>query len=884
MTRMRLSSMVVPLFLSTWLAAVSGLAQQRGYIIDTYAGTDETGDGGAAYSARLRSVEGLAADRSGNIYIADSLNHRVRRIDAVTGVISTLAGTGQAGYAGDGGPAARAQLNSPYGLAVDRGNNVFVADFGNSRVRKISAGGVIETVCGAQAIPIQLRRPRNVAVDESGNLYIADFADHRIYRLSSSGEVSIVAGTGTPGFEGDGPALSRPLNSPAGLAVTPDGVVYVADSGNNLVRKISNGYISTVAGGVPGTLELSHPTGLSLDGRGALYIADSGNNRIVRRDPDGRITPVTGSLNRPESVRDVVFHSRLIAGGGSGVYEIQDEGGISLLAGVPGWKSGEDGILASEASLDGPIGLGLDLFGRLLIVEEAGRRVRMAGTSGALLTVAGTGQPGVSGDGGVAVNAALNDPVDVAVDSRGRTWIADYLGNHIRRVSFDGHISTAAGDGSPGFAGDGGWASLARLNRPRGLAADPYGGVYIADSRNHCIRLVDAAGKIATVAGNGVRGYCGDFGLAELASLDSPAAVAISSGGSLYIADTGNNVIREVRPDGVIRTVAGTGAAGFGGDGGPAVQGALDRPAGVALDGDGNLVIADTGNHRVRLVGRDGILWTIAGTGDPGFVGDGLHAVDARLHTPSAVAAAADGTIYVADLGNNRIRRLQPVLGAPATDAPQHCEIVHAATYRSGPLAPGQLASIFGANVGGGEVDEVTVTFEEIPATLLYVGPDQINVQVPYEAAGRETTHIEVLQYGHVLASAEAMLAPAVPGLFARQSGAGEAIALNEDGSSNTAGNPASPGSDRCSVRDRRGPQGPAVATAPSGKHSHCRTTRRCLVCRRRAGVSGAHAVERPPPGSLPAVGQPTGRTLHRKMEEPEWRNGCGSLTAKAKP
>jgi uncharacterized protein (TIGR03437 family) len=786
---------VVVLLLSMGLVVDSGLAQRGGYMIDTYAGSDEIGDGGAAVSATLHSVEGLAADGEGNIYVADSISHRIRRVDAVTGDITTLAGTGQAGYSGDQGPAISAQLNSPYGLAVDRDNNVYVADLGNARVRKIRTDGTIETVAGGPASPVRLRSPRNVATDAAGNLYIADFGNHRVYRLSFSGIITTLAGTGSRGYDGDGPALSRSLDAPAGLAVAPGGIVYVADSGNNRVRRIQNGIITTVVGGKPGELELSQPTGLSQDEQGALYIADSGNRRIVRRDSNGQVAAVTGSLSRPEAVRDLVFQSRLIVGGGRGVYELWESGEISLLAGVPDWKRTVDGALAAEARLDGPIGLGFDLFGRLLIVEEAGRRVRMVGASGALLTVAGGGRSENNGDGGMATAAGLQDPVAVTVDARGRTWIADYLGNNVRRVSFDGRISTAAGDGSAGFAGDGGWAAEARLNRPRGIAADGYGGVFIADSENHRVRQIDSIGRITTVAGNGRRDYAGDLGPATLASLDRPNAIASAEDGSLYIADTGNSVIRLVRPDGIISTVAGTGVAGYGGDGGPARQSALNQPAGVAIDGEGNVLIADTGNHRLRLVDREGVIRTIAGKGIAGFSGDGSLGREARLDTPSSVVVDPDGTIYVADLGNSRIRRLQKLFTAPVNGSPGCCEVVHAATYQAGPLAPGQLASIFEPSIGEDEVGDVSVTIGEVPAALLYAGPGQINVQVPYVVAGRETTRVEVRRGGNLRSSTEVAVAPAVPGLFTRESGTGEAIALNEDGSWNTSESPAVPGS-----------------------------------------------------------------------------------------
>jgi len=788
---MRTPGTVILLMALAGLFLGVGQAQQPAFLIDAYAGSNDVGDGGPAAAAQLGLVEGIAVDRDGNLYIADSLAHRIRRVSAAGGEITTVAGDGVAGFLGDGGPAAEARLDTPYGVAVGGDGSIYIADFGNARVRKVGRDGVIETVAGGgnqfphnrQALSVRLAGPRNVAADGAGNLYISDFTGHRVFRVSSSGEIVVLAGNGAAGYDGDGAATNRKLNAPAGLAVTPDGALYVADSGNNLVRRVHGGLLTTAAGGEAGGVELVQPLGLALDGQGGVYIADSGSGRIVWRSPGGHTMMIGASFQSGGGVRDVAAGSRLYVGGGRRVWAVDANGGAGLVAGDGSWGRTGDGVKAAAASLNGPIGLGFDQYGRLLIAEEGAGRVRTVGASGAIFTLAGGG------------TADIADPVAVESDAWGRVWIADYLGNVIHRVNFERRISTAAGDGEPGFGGDGGWAYSARLHGPRGLAADAFGGMYVADSGNHRIRYIDPDGRISTVAGSGARGYGGDLGPALLAQLDTPSALAAAGDGSLFVADTGNNVVRKIRPDGVILTVAGLG-----------VEAQLNRPAGLAIGEAGALFVADTGNHRIRVRSPDGEVWTAAGTGHAGYGGDGGPATEARLTFPAGVAAAPDGTVYIADLGNNRVRRLDPIAVSPDTEPPGDCAVLHAATFAGGAVAPGQIASIFGQDIGpveaaaasaggsgviGTSLGGVEVRFGADAAPLFFVSAGQINVQVPYSVAGKRTVPVEVYLDGVPRARGEVGVAEAVPGLFTLEAGEGPVVALNRDGTLNSAANPA---------------------------------------------------------------------------------------------
>ena len=294
----------------------------------------------------------------------------------------------------------------------------------------------------------------------------------------------------------------------------------------------------------------------------------------------------------------------------------------------------------------------------IYIADVNNHRIRKVDSAGVITTVAGTGTAGSLGDGGAAVGAQLNGPVGVAVDGAGNLYIADHLNNRIRKVDSAGVISTVAGNGTEGYSGDGGAAVGAQLYSPRGLALDGADNLYIVDNGNNRIRKVDSAGVISTVAGNGTEGYSGDGGAAVGAQLYYPNGVALDGSGNLYIAEWNNHRIRKVDSAGVITTVAGNGTEGYSGDGGAAVGAQLYYPNGVALDGSGNLYIADFGNHRIRKVDSAGVITTVAGNGTEGYSGDGGAAVGAQLNGPVGVAVDGAGNLYIADTFNNRIRKV----------------------------------------------------------------------------------------------------------------------------------------------------------------------------------------------------------------------------------
>ena len=620
-------------------------------VITTVAGngsTGTTGDGGAATEAAINTPYRVAADHNGNFFILDADGYRVRKVDS-SGTITTFAGDGTPGSGGDGGLATSAQL-LPFSVGVDPAGNVYIADAGNNRIRKVDVTtGVITTVAGngtagsggdgGPATAAQLNSPRGVAVDSAGNIYIADINNDRVRKVDAGGTISTFAGTGSGGYNGDGiPANTAKVSGVHDVAVDTAGNVYIGDQGNSRIRKVdtSTGLISTVAGsgnggfsgdgGLATAADLSGPSSPVVDAGGNLYFADIGNNRIRKVDANGIITT--------------------FAGGGS-----------------PADNLG-DGLAPTDGRLIQPHGTAIDADGRLLIADLGHRRIRAVGPPpppppSVMTTVAGNGSAGSAGDGGPAIDASITTPYRVAADGNGNFYILDAGARRVRKVDSSGIISTFAGDGTAGGGGDGGLATAAQL-RPFSVGVDPVGNVFIADADNHRIRKVDVGtGIITTVAGNGTPGFSGDGGLATAAQINSPRGIAVDAAGNMYIADINNERVRKVDAAGYISTFAGTGSSGFNGDGIPANTAKLAGVHDVAVDTAGNVYIGDQGNARIRKVDvSTGLISTIAGNGSGGFSGDGGPATDAELASPSSPVVDGDGNVYFADIGNNRIRRV----------------------------------------------------------------------------------------------------------------------------------------------------------------------------------------------------------------------------------
>jgi sugar lactone lactonase YvrE len=583
---------------------------------------------------------GLAVGNDGTVYIADTYNHRVRKIDPA-GIITTVAGNGEAEYSGDG-VAVEVGLNYPCGVAISPAGELYIADTANQRIRKVDQAGMMTTVAGTgehgysgnggPATKARLRGPYAVAVADDGSLYIADTSNELVRKVDPAGIITTVAGDGWQNeedegrFAGDGgPATEASLNSPVAVALGADGSLYIADKNNNRIRKVDGaGVITTIAGigegGYAGDdgpaieARVNRPFGLAVGTDGGLYIADRQNDRIRKVDTDGAITTV--------------------AGGGIG-----------------------DGGPATGAALSWPGGVVVDTDGSLYIADGGNARIRIVNPEGIITTVAGTGEHGCSGDGGPATEAKIAMSGGLVMARDGSVYFSG-LGR-VRRIDPAGIITTVAGTGEQGYSGDGGPATAAQLNWPDDLALGSDGSLYIAEYRNHRIRKVDPTGIITTVAGNGEQGRSGDGGAATEASLNSPDGIAIGPDGSLYIVDRWNHRVCRVDPEGIITTVVGTGEPGNTGDGGPATAARLNYPEAVVVGPDGTLYIADSSSPGIRKVNPAGIITTVAGKQGRGFWSDGGPASEAGLDWTCGLALGPDGSLYIAETSNDRIRRIR---------------------------------------------------------------------------------------------------------------------------------------------------------------------------------------------------------------------------------
>ena len=772
---------------------------QTSYLLQTLAGSDEVGDGGPPLAALLAHAEGLAIDSAGVVYISDADAHRVRRV-APGGLISTVAGTGHAGFSGDGVSAVNATLNTPYGLATDHAGNLYIADLGNSRIRRVSPDGIISTVAGGglstgvnaeghPAIEAALKSPRNVTLDTAGNLYFSDFADQKVYQVSTNGILLRMAGNGVAGFSGDnGSAYLAQLNSPAGLAIDSSGTLYIADSANARIRKVWRGVISTAGDtgkpGAPSAIPAFGPTAVIVDTDGSLIIANSWTNQILRVTPLMQLTTIS------QPARDIAIDAagNIYSCSGPYVYRRLRAGTLSIFAGNGSYAFWGDGGQAHKARLNQPSGIARDESGALYIADRDNNRVRKVLPDGTIFTIVGTGTAGAAGDHGPAAMGQLNGPTSVTVDGAGNLYISDTFNHRIRRVDGAGILTTAAGTGDRGFAGDGGLAVLARLDTPGGIALDSSGNLFIADTGNHIVRRLARNGTITTFAGNANRGFAGDGGLPQSATLNAPTAVTFDPSGNLFIADTGNHRIRRVSAPGAF-------GPGLINSYPPGDTGTWKAPRGMNSDSSGNLFVADALDQRVYVVDVNGRITTVAGDGWLGFNGDSSPALTARLDTPTDLIVDPAGNIFLTDSGNGRLRKLSPVIevvAPPPVVVPP--SIVNAASMLPGAVAPGEIVSLFGSGlavVGG----STQVLFNGRAAALSYVEATQINLQVPYSVPDLDKLEVQVLVNGVVKVQFNVGLVAAIPGIFTGMSGTGQVIALNEDGTINSPGNPAARGS-----------------------------------------------------------------------------------------
>ncbi len=629
------------LSMAAW-AVPSLYSQTEAYTFSTFAGIggiagSATGSGGGAGVPVFNGPSGVVVNSSGNLYVTDSFNQLIRVVTP-TGTVTTLAGTvGQAGSQEGTGTAA--VFFNPTGPAVDGSGNLYVADFGNATIRKITQAGVVTTFAGLAGLPgktddtgtaARFLKPTSVAVDGSGNLFVADSGNHTIRKITSAGIVTTFAGlAGTLGIA-DGTGGSAGFNNPRGVAVDSAGNIYVADTGNNTIRKITSAGVVTTLAGMPGTFgsadgtggaaRFNFPNSLAVDSAGNIYVADEISNTIRKITPGGLVTTLAGS------------------------------------AGV----AGKVDATGSAASFNHPTGVCVNSStGDLYVADYENGLIRKVTAAGVVTTIAGVG--GISGaqdgSGFITSPALFFSPSGTATDTAGNIYVADTGNNLIRQITSAGSVTILAGNATSLGRTDG-TGSSASFKSPAGVASDGNGNIYVADAANHLIRLVTPAGVVSTFAGTG--GMAGNAdGTGTAASFDDPSGIAVDKiGGNIYVADFNNHTIRKITPTGVVTTLAGTAGSAGSADGAGA-NARFNYPRSVAVDGSGNVYVADYGNQSIRKISSAGVVTTLAGaTGTAGST-DGTGN-NARFNGPGGVAVDSAGNVYVADTNSSTIRQVTP--------------------------------------------------------------------------------------------------------------------------------------------------------------------------------------------------------------------------------
>lgn len=728
------------------LPLLAATAEVPVYTISTFAGTTWTGDGRSATSAVLVQPSGIVVDSAGKVYVADAGDHRVRCV-GTDGAIRTVAGTGVPGLTGSGDAATASALNSPYGLAIDSLGNLFIADLGNGLVRRVGTDGRMITVAGggllspstiaAPATKIKLKQPRDLALDALGNLFISDFGAHQVYRVTPDGNLTVIVGSGNQGrIYGTTVPEMAPLNAPAGLVVDASGVLYIADSGNHRVRKLSGGWLSTVVDKNGTERDFIAPTGLALDSGQHVYVADGGDRLAVLWANGEFLSLSIGGkavgLGPNGEVFTIVGRQVLRLTGAS----------TTVVAGSLTGPGAGDGTNKNEWRFQSPSSLVRDSVGNIFVADTGNGRVRKISASGQLSTV----------------TTRLSQPSSVALDSQSRLYAGDRYTGGIYRIDPDGQLRLIAG---------GAYQPIL----PTAMVFDRLDNLYIADGFSEVIRRVGSDGSMTVVAGGGT---LIEDDIALLLKLNAPSGLAFDADGGLWFPEASTGQLRRLW-NGRITTLKGL---------------TLKEPRGIRMDSTGNLLIADASQHRVLRVSPDGSWIPLAGSGDKGFAGDGDMALAGMLNGPVDVLPLEDGGLLVLDSGNNRIRMLQRKTSIdPGTPQPvdpnARLEVVHAATLKAGAFAPGQLIYVTGESLGRAQV-----TIGGVQASVLAATGQRLTVQVP-STATTGSIELKASEGTESRGKADINLASLSPGILTVSDGRGQALAVNQDGQPNGIEQPA---------------------------------------------------------------------------------------------
>ncbi len=756
-------ALTLQIFLSCGLARPADLTESS--IITTFAGAAHTfsSDGQPALNAALSGFQELHTDNAGDIIFADTGNQTVTRLNS-DGTLTVLAGNGIVGFSGEGGPARSASLSFPSDAVMDKAGNLYIYDSLNYRIRIVTPAGIISTYAGTgvegyagdggPALQAQIELEGKMAIDAAGTLYFTDGVDAVIRRITPDGFISTYAGNGqfaTAPDDGDnGPATKASLGLAAGgLAVDGAGNLYVAEDYTYQIRKIApNDIITTVAGsgaygyldGPAASAQFTTPYGIALDASGNLYVADVNNGVIRKVSPAGIVSTVAGTPvfsfsgdGGPALAATFRFPEGVSVGGDGNLYiedtgnfrirAVYGDGTINTVAGDGQFEATPDGTPAANASLLGPNFLSFDPSGRLLIADPGDFTVKRINSDGRIQTIAGLGIQGVGQGyqlvyGGPATGTLLGTPRQAVADAKGNIYISDDYASVVYIITPDGNLNLFAGQvGAYQFGGDNIPATSSSFVQPEGLALDGSGNLYISDPGDNRIRMVSAAtGVITTFAGNGTAGFSGDGGPASQAMLNFPQGIAFDPKGNLIIADRGNNRLRMVTPTGAISTIAGDGTSASTGNGGPASVAGLHHPYVVAADSGGNIFLIESTAETVREISPGGLISLVAGNGQIGFGGDGGPALQASFSQAQGLAVDSGGNLYVADFNNNRVRE---VLTTAATAAAVPASLSFLGT--SGGVSASPQAIALTSNLAGLQLVATTDSpWIQVPPTISY--------------------------------------------------------------------------------------------------------------------------------------------------------------------
>ncbi len=690
---------------------VPGISDVVGTPPDPVTGTAQTGysgDGGPASLAKLNSPYAVTFDAAGNMYVADGNNYAVRRIDTISGVITTVAGNGTSTpVCTDGQKATSCAIGQPFGVAVDAAGNIFISDKNANIVRKVDAStgniaryagtGTSGTTYTADALNSNLKGPSDLQLDAAGNLYITNQTGNVVVKVAAiaagtppTHALSKYAATGTGGYLDAtvNQSSTAKVNNVYGFTFDAAGNMYLADTKNYVIRKVDAsgpaGAMTTVVGNysataptvpqpnnvAPRSTGLVYPQRVFADPAGNLYIADSSDYSIRRVDKDfNAITMFAGMQASGYSSNGAALASRLrspfgMAMDSSGNFYFAD-GNNALIR-----KIAFNNQFATQNV--GSAGVTKDLYAQIDPTLSAGLTVQSFGIGAGFSDFSPGTVTGCTLGANNAAAAICTVPVTFTptapglrtaplalVDSTGVSYVTGVFGiANAPAVAFTpGIMTTLAGAGAAGWTGDGSTATAALLSAPTATAVDGAGNIYVADAANNAVRKI-AGGVITTIAGNGTAGFLGDGSPAVNAQLSNPLGVALDASGNIYIADAGNNRVRMISAQtATISTIAGNGIAGSTGDGSTAKNAELSNPSAVAVDTFGNIFIADTGNNRIREV-SGGNITTVVGDGNAAYKGDGGAATAAELNGPSALALDAAGNLFIADTQNGAVREV----------------------------------------------------------------------------------------------------------------------------------------------------------------------------------------------------------------------------------